>query len=684
MTLGLLAALALVVALDRGILTEALIAGVEAETGRDLSIDGGLRITLLPEPGLVAEGVRLAGAPGIGDAPLIRVGRAAVGLRAGALLVGRIEPTWITLSEVSVNLVLDQDGRGNWQSFPVADVGPDTPGPTEADSGTGSAPAAEIPADLTQAGSPPAGSTSGRDPIASLTSPAGPALPTPAEGLAPAAPPLGGLRVTDASLTWEDQTSGRRVLARDLHLTAAPSADGGPLRLDIEARLGPAQAGAETRVVLAAELRTDGTGGFAATGIRARASGPAPRQGFPQTAELKGTLRVADHGAVRFDLALDGLDLDPYLRPPRGAAGMTHGQAAGDSAAVPPSPGPGAGTQGLAGQVETTPLAAPEPPLAAADSPALSAPPSPSAPAEVPTVPAAPLPPAQGLEGRLLVGRLGLAGLDLHQLEIDATTEDGELRLDHRVAGFYGGSLAGTLRLDLVGEAPRIHLETAAQGFDAGPLLAGLTGFGALTGRGDLSVSVGTQGHDPATLIGGLQGDLALRLVEGDLVGFDLGAMIEGAGGAVQGRFGAGPAAGGRPDWTQDGMPSTPFDELSASAVVTNGVLRSDDLIALSPWLRATGSGTLDLADGRLDWRLLPMLLKPPKGRALKELEGVPIPVLLTGTVAAPVWRVDIASALLEVARRKLGGQGDGPLDGLEQRTGVRGLNGILRGLLGR
>jgi hypothetical protein len=101
--------------------------------------------------------------------------------------------------------------------------------------------------------------------------------------------------------------------------------------------------------------------------------------------------------------------------------------------------------------------------------------------------------------------------------------------------------------------------------------------------------------------------------------------------------------------------------------------------------MRLTGGGTLDLVDGRLDWRLTPILQAPPQGSGIRELEGIPIPVQLGGTLGDPTWRVDIATVLREVTRRRLQDrQGRaGLMEQIERRAGIRGLDGVLRGLLG-
>ena len=56
----------------------------------------------------------------------------------------------------------------------------------------------------------------------------------------------------------------------------------------------------------------------------------------------------------------------------------------------------------------------------------------------------------------------------------------------------------------------------------------------------------------------------------------------------------------------------------------------------------------------------------------------------LGGTLGDPTWRVDVAAVLREVARRRLEDRGGDVIERLERRTGVKGLDGVLRGLLGR
>ncbi len=271
-------------------------------------------------------------------------------------------------------------------------------------------------------------------------------------------------------------------------------------------------------------------------------------------------------------------------------------------------------------------------------------------------------------EDRASGRRLVLGGV-----QAQAMPEGTGPRLEYRATDVYGGGLAGTLHLNRSGALPRFTLDAAAQAVQVGPLLADLTGSGALNGPADLTLSLAAAGADQAALARDLAGRLVLRLRDGALAGLDLLALVEGVRAAAQGR----PAPVAAP------APRILLDELSASATLGGGVLRTDDLTARGPWFTATGAGALGLADGGLEARLVPVLVRPPEGRGLKELEGLPIPILVGGTLAAPAWRVDLATALRGLAGRRVQGRG-GLLEQIERRTGIKGLDGVLRGLLGR
>ena len=102
-------------------------AQVKALTGRDLSIDGDVRISVLPAPALVARGVRIANAEGASNPDLASLKSVEIRIAAGPLLGGTVQVETIKLVDPVVHIERLPDGRMNWQlgNGPEASPSPD-------------------------------------------------------------------------------------------------------------------------------------------------------------------------------------------------------------------------------------------------------------------------------------------------------------------------------------------------------------------------------------------------------------------------------------------------------------------------------------------------------------------------------------------------------------------------------
>ncbi len=87
---------------------------VKDATGRDLTINGDIDVTILPRPAFRVEDVRLSNAAG-GSAPeMVRLPEARVSVAFGPLFEGQLAIV-VTLLRPTVNLEKSADGRTNWQ-----------------------------------------------------------------------------------------------------------------------------------------------------------------------------------------------------------------------------------------------------------------------------------------------------------------------------------------------------------------------------------------------------------------------------------------------------------------------------------------------------------------------------------------------------------------------------------------
>jgi len=666
--LAVLAAGAIALLLDPGRVRDELVAAVQAQTGRELRIAEPVELSYFPWLGASLRGVSLGSPPGFGDEPLARVAGLRIGVRVLPLLAGRLEFGALVLEGLELNLVRDARGAENWRGLargarPAAPVGKAATAPAHRD---GSELAAFLlgGVELTQ------GRVSWRDERAGTrrlveditlsTGAIAPGLDVPLRfgaRLAPDAPQpaitlagSGTLRpgehyatpaMPDLVLTATAQGDGLPAAGAVLEVRAGVRYDrpadslnlvpvsvvGPGLRLTAEAKV-TALAGVpavEGRIDLAEArprelLALAGTASPATAdpAVLARISGAIPfRLDGPSLAidglnltvddtALHGRLTIADLAdpALRFDLAADRLDLDRYLPP--AVAGPGQGTAAS---------APGSAQPQAAGAVVAAGAGLPAEMLRRLD-----------------------------LDGALQIGSLKAGGARLGDLRTQWRAQSGVIT-QTASAALYGGRGQATSILDARPAEPAIDVKGALQGVDLAGLLADTGVSGRLSGKGTVEADLRWSGLGEAAIKRSLNGSLRVTLRDGAVHGFNLDGLVQNALAALKG----GPQAGG--------PQQTAFSELTASATVRDGVLSNRDLRALSPLLRVTGAGTVDLPANRIDYRADAVLVEGAQARLgikVKELEGAVIPVRFTGSLDNPTIRLDVDEALKGAARHEI------------------------------
>ncbi|MEA1048458.1 AsmA family protein [Lamprobacter modestohalophilus] len=430
----------------------------------------------------------------------------------------------------------------------------------------------------------------------------------------------------------------------------------------------------------------------------------------------------------RLAVAIDRLDLDPYLAGAEPISGPASRPAGPPAPAVSVNAAPA--LTASANPVSTVP------PAAVNAVPAASAASLNLATTQLPPLPPLPLAarqPEQGLRLQLAAGELRLGGLGLSSTQLTGHLLPRSLEFDSN-ADFYGGRLetqfaasqlaasapapqpgrepdsalaedkasprpgpgpgpgsgsgsgSGSARaLDAPSAGawapgPDLRLEATASGVDLAALLSELQLGGhnqvPITGLAEIDLDLLARGADSASILSTLGGEAAFAVRDGAVTMVDLGQLITGTIGAIGVS-------------REDAENLTRFHALTLSAKGAEGRFSSDDIQLRSNLLNIDGRGELDLSTQQIALNLQAVMTKPPKGqgRGIKELEGIPIPISASGPWADPRWEVDVRSALDTAARRALR-EDNGLFDEIEERTGIKGLGDglrqILPGLLGR
>jgi AsmA protein len=296
-------------------------------------------------------------------------------------------------------------------------------------------------------------------------------------------------------------------------------------------------------------------------------------------------------------------------------------------------------------------------------SPERSAPKPDGKPAELPTEQLK----AVDANGTIAIGQAQIAGVALTNVRVSVASKDGVVRVNPAKAALYGGQYSGDITYDVHGAAPALKLDQTMTGIDIAQLLKASLKSERLSGRGNASTKLAGSGRTSDALIKSLSGRVDANLANGAVEGIDLWYQIGLAESLLKQHSMPAGSSSGR----------TKFDTFKMSADIAGGVATTKDLNIASQNLRVTGQGTANLTTKAIDYKIVATILKAPpaaNGPDLSQLALANIPVNITGTMSDPKVKPDLAG----IAKAKLQQAVDQKKDELKQK-----LQDKLKGLFG-
>ncbi len=414
-------------------------------------------------------------------------------------------------------------------------------------------------------------------------------------------------------------SSGTRLKASLAEFRTGRIASGVPGKLSLAAKIEGTKPRVDLQIKLASGYRLDfEKQKFALSGIDLKLSDESAGAKASGTS-LKGDAEIdLAPQSIRFDLALDRLDVDRYLGTGKGKASAGSGAARGAPAAA-----------------RGAPAAAAEEPID--------------------------LSPLKGLnlKGTLKIGALVASNVKLEKISVGAQASGGRVEISPLAASLYQGNLTGNASVNA--NTNRLALKAQLAGVAIGPLLKDALDNDMLEGKGNVALDVQTGGNTVGALRKALAGNAKLSLKDGALKGINLEDVI-------------------RKVKRQSAQSSqrTDLSELTASFVIKNGVAHNDDLSAKSPLLRLSGAGDVDVGGGTIDYLAKASVVASSTGQGgkdLADLNGITVPVKISGPLQDPQIRPDLKAAAGSAVKQ----QAQKAEEKLKERVQDR-----LKGLLGR
>ena len=277
----------------------------------------------------------------------------------------------------------------------------------------------------------------------------------------------------------------------------------------------------------------------------------------------------------------------------------------------------------------------------------------------------------QGLEGlqaqlALRAGSLVFRQYKVDNARLDATLEAGVLKITKLQGQSWGGSIEASGFADA--RASRLGVQLVANGVNINALLKDVAAKDLMEGTGRVTADLRSTGRSVGELRSHLGGQAAVQLRDGAIKGVNLAKSLRRAkatlGGADQ-------------DEVEKAKETekTDFSELSASFQIADGIAKSTDLDAKSPFLRLGGAGSADIGQGRIDYTARATVANTSKGQEGAELEalrGITVPVQLSGPFDAIAWKIQWSAIAADLAKAKVGGKLRAQEDKLKDKLGAK------------
>ncbi len=251
------------------------------------------------------------------------------------------------------------------------------------------------------------------------------------------------------------------------------------------------------------------------------------------------------------------------------------------------------------------------------------------------------------INGRVNIGGVKVSGLKAKNIGFTVKGKNGLIQTQQTIKNLYQGSYKGGVTLNAQGPVAVVSLNESLTNVDLTPLLKDATGKKVLAGIAHAKINLSGKGLDTNAIKKTLKGTITADIKDGAVYGINIVKLIRETKAKIEGKQ-IPPSK--EPEKTE-------FSEMRLHATAAKGIINNDTLEAKSPYLRVNGAGKVGLVDQSLDYRVQVKIVKTPEGQGgegLKDLEGIPIPLKITGTTKQPKYGIDIQAALTEVYKGKM------------------------------
>ncbi|MCW8929945.1 MAG: AsmA family protein [Gammaproteobacteria bacterium] len=203
------------------------------------------------------------------------------------------------------------------------------------------------------------------------------------------------------------------------------------------------------------------------------------------------------------------------------------------------------------------------------------------------------------LNGKLTIAEFIAAGAKMTNVVIVLKGKNGVVQLAPLKANLYDGTIDLNTNINVKGKTPKLKIVNQLKNVQIGDLLQATTGSQEFTGEANIKTNITSSGNTQQQLTRNSNGTANLLVTNGKIKKLDILHTLRKADALFKGRTLA--------SSTQE--KNTEFTELKGTFNIKKGVVHNNDLASKSPVMELTGKGYADLPKEYLDYTLSVKLL---------------------------------------------------------------------------
>lgn len=247
--------------------------------------------------------------------------------------------------------------------------------------------------------------------------------------------------------------------------------------------------------------------------------------------------------------------------------------------------------------------------------------------------------------GKITIEQLKINELKMQGLTLKLDAEKGIIQSNQVIKQFYKGQYQGGFNLNVNAEKPIFILDEKFNNVQIAPLLKDIRGESQIKGLVNIKAQLTGYGNTSQTIKSSLKGQLSFLFKEGVINDLNIQQLLN------QGKILL--KRGASLETNNNEIPV--FSEISATVYINKGLIHNNDLLGVSSKIKLTGQGYANLITEELNYKINLLRIKQQATKTIPEiLSSQPIIIKVAGNFDNPSYKLDLAAMLLEKNHDKI------------------------------